>query len=171
MTISAALALALSLSAAAAPRGPAVVVALGKVLAEKGEGVATKDGGPKVQEAKMLLEKLLARSPHNTGALFNLGVLYADVLKRPQDARPLFQRFLSDAPSDHPARPEAARYASSLADAAPPAPPPPAPAPPAPERQGQQRRHQGTGEGGQIKIQGKAHMRRPRSAASLKYKA
>jgi tetratricopeptide (TPR) repeat protein len=109
---------------------------LGLAAALKGEGVATKDGGPKVQEAKMLLEKLLTRSPHNTGALFNLGVLYADVLKRPADARPLFQRFLSDAPSDHPARPDAARYASSLADSAPPPPPPPPAPAPAPKAGG-----------------------------------
>jgi protein O-GlcNAc transferase len=105
---------------------------LGLAAALKGEGVQAKDGAPKVQEAKNLLEKLLARSPHNVGALFNLGVLYADVLKRPADAAPLFQRFLSDAPNDHPARAEATRYASSLAASAVP-PPPPAPAPqPAP---------------------------------------
>ncbi len=97
---------------------------LGLAAALKGEGVQSKDGAPKVQEARALLEKLLARSPHNVGALFNLGVLYADVLKRPADAKPLFQRFLSDAPSDHPARAEATRYASTLAaDTPPPAPP------------------------------------------------
>jgi tetratricopeptide (TPR) repeat protein len=93
---------------------------LGLAAALKDEGVQAKDGAPKVQEARALLEKLLARSPHNVGALFNLGVLYADVLKRPADARPLFQRFLSDAPNDHPARAEATRYASSLASSAPP---------------------------------------------------
>ena len=107
---------------------------LGLAAALKGEGVASKDGGAKVQEAKSLLEKLLARSPHNVGALFNLGVLYADVLKKPSEAKPLFQRFLADAPSDHPARPEAMRYASTLATEAPatPAPAPSVPAPPAP---------------------------------------
>lgn len=104
---------------------------LGLAAALKGEGAQAKDGAPKVQEARALLEKLLARSPHNVGALFNLGVLYADVLKRPADARPLFDRFLEDAPSDHPARAEATRYATSLAASAPPA-APPAPAPGAP---------------------------------------
>ena len=41
-----------------------------------------------------LLEKVLAANPHDTSALFNLGVLYADFLKRPADAAPLFKRFL-----------------------------------------------------------------------------
>jgi tetratricopeptide (TPR) repeat protein len=104
---------------------------LGLAAALKGEGAGAKDGGPKVEEARTILEKLLVRSPHNVGALFNLGVLYADVLKKPAEARPLFQRFLSDAPSDHPARPDATRYASSLATEAPAPPTPPAPVPPA----------------------------------------
>jgi tetratricopeptide (TPR) repeat protein len=99
---------------------------LGLAAALKGEGAQAKDGAPKVQEARALLEKLLVRSPHNVGALFNLGVLYADVLKRPADARPFFERFLEDAPSDHPARAEATRYVSSIAASAP---PPAAPAP------------------------------------------
>jgi tetratricopeptide (TPR) repeat protein len=104
---------------------------LGLAVALKGEGAQAKDGAPKIQEARTLLEKLLERSPHNVGALFNLGVLYADVLKRPADAQPLFQRFLSDAPSDHPSRTEAEHYATALAASAPPpAPPPPAPPPP-----------------------------------------
>ena len=82
---------------------------LGLAAALKGEGDSSRrTGGRSVEEARALLEKLLARSPHNVGALFNLGVLYADVLKRPADARPLFDRFLADAPSDHPARAEAA---------------------------------------------------------------
>jgi Flp pilus assembly protein TadD len=104
---------------------------LGLAAALKAEGAAAKDGAAKVQEARALLEKLLARSPHNVGALFNLGVLYADVLKRPSDARPLFQRFLSDAPSDHPARADATRYVSSLGVDAPAPPPAAPPSPPA----------------------------------------
>ena len=103
---------------------------LGLAAALKGEGVQSKDGAPKVQEARAILEKLLTKSPHNVGALFNLGVLYADVLKRPADAKALFQRFLSDAPADHPARADATRYASTLAAEGPP-PTTGAPAPPA----------------------------------------
>jgi len=105
---------------------------LGLAAALKGEGVQSKDGAPKVQEARALLERLVARSPHNVGALFNLGVLYADVLKRPADARPLFERFLSDAPNDHPARGDATRYVTTLAAFAPPPAPPPTPSPGAP---------------------------------------
>ena len=75
----------------------------------KGEGGATK-----VEEARQLLEKLLARNPHSVGALFNLGILYNDALKRPSDAKPFFQRFLSDAPADSPSRPDAEHYLASL---------------------------------------------------------
>jgi tetratricopeptide (TPR) repeat protein len=95
---------------------------LGLAAALKGEG-----GPAKFEEARTLLEKLLDKNPHHVGALFNLGVLYADVLKRPTDAQPLFQRFLSDAPSDHPSRPEAERYVSNIANAAPKAAPTPTP--------------------------------------------
>ena len=59
----------------------------------------------------------------------DLGVLYADFLKRPGDAGPLFKRFLSDAPSDHPLRAEAEKYMSASAANAPPPPPPPPPGP------------------------------------------
>jgi tetratricopeptide (TPR) repeat protein len=87
----------------------------------------------KLEEARGLLEKVLAASPHDTSAEFNLGVLYADFLKRPGDAAPLFKRFLSDAPSDHPLRAEADKYVSAAAAVAPP-PPPSAPPPAAPPK-------------------------------------
>ena len=50
----------------------------------------------------------------------------ADFLKKPGDALPLFKRFLSDAPSDHPARADAEKYVSATSSAAdkPPTPPP-----------------------------------------------
>ena len=63
------------------------------------------------------LEKVLATDPHETSALFNLGVLYADFLKKPADAAPLFKRFLADAPSDHPLRADAETYVCSAATA------------------------------------------------------
>jgi tetratricopeptide (TPR) repeat protein len=78
---------------------------LGMAAALKGEG-----GPVKVEEARQLLEKILERNPHSVGALFNLGVLYNDALKRPADAKPFFQRFLSDAPADSPSRPDAEHY-------------------------------------------------------------
>jgi len=49
-----------------------------------------------------MLTKVLEKDPHNISALFNLGVIYADFLKKPGDALPLFKRFLSDAPSESP---------------------------------------------------------------------
>ncbi len=88
----------------------------------------------KLEEARTLLEKVLVSNPHDTSAEFNLGVLYADFLKKPADAGPIFKRFLSDAPGDHPLRAEAEKYVSAAAANAPPppAPPPGPPAPPAP---------------------------------------
>ena len=77
-----------------------------------------------------MLTKVLEKDPHNISALFNLGVLYADFLKKPGDAVPLFKRFLADAPGDHPARADAEKYlsaTSSASDKPAPAPPPPDP--------------------------------------------
>ena len=86
----------------------------------------------KLEEARALLEKVLGVDPHETRALFNLGVLYADFLKRPTDAAPYFKRFLADAPSDDPLRPDAEKYMSAaLASAPTPSPGPSAPAAPA----------------------------------------
>ena len=68
---------------------------------------------------------MIAGNPHDTSALFNLGVLYADFLKQPDKASPYFKAFLSDAPSDHPLRAEAEKYVSAAAANAPPPPAPP----------------------------------------------
>jgi hypothetical protein len=62
---------------------------------------------------------VLSADPHSVSALFNLGVLYADFLKKPADASTLFKRFLADAPSDHPLRAEAEKYLSASAANAP----------------------------------------------------
>jgi tetratricopeptide (TPR) repeat protein len=95
-------------------------------LAAALRGEADAQHPQKIDEARGLLEKALGSNPHDTSALFNLGVLYADFLKRPGDAAPLFKRFLADAPGDHPLRAEAERYVSAAAANAPPAPPLPA---------------------------------------------
>jgi tetratricopeptide (TPR) repeat protein len=79
-------------------------------LAAAIRGQADSKTPAKLEEARQILTKVLERDPHNIGALFNLGVLYADFLKKPAEATPLFQRFLSDAPSDHPARAEAEKF-------------------------------------------------------------
>jgi tetratricopeptide (TPR) repeat protein len=83
--------------------------ALGLAAALRGEG-----GPTRIEEARQILDKILERNPHNVGALFNLGVLYADVLKRPADARPLFKRFLAEAASDHPSRTDAEHYMAAI---------------------------------------------------------
>jgi tetratricopeptide (TPR) repeat protein len=101
-------------------------------LAAALRGAADPAHPQRLEEARSLLEKVLAADPHETSALFNLGVLYADFLKRPADAAPFFKRFLSDAPSDHPLRADAEKYMSAaLASAPPPAPAPAAPTAPA----------------------------------------
>jgi tetratricopeptide (TPR) repeat protein len=102
---------------------------VGLAVALRGE--ADPQHPKKLDEARALLEKVLERDPHNVAALFNLGVLQADFLKHVVEARPYFQRFLEDAPSGHPARPDAERHVAQANAASPPPPPPPA-APAAP---------------------------------------
>ncbi len=83
----------------------------------------------KLEEARLLLEHALEREPHHVSALFNLGVLYTEYLKKPQDGKPYFKRFLDDAPDGHPARPEAERYLNNVKDAQAPAVAEPSPKP------------------------------------------
>ncbi|WP_394845693.1 tetratricopeptide repeat protein [Pendulispora brunnea] len=85
---------------------------IGLAAALRGQG--SRERTEKWNDARSVLEGLLAREPHNVAALFNLAVLHVEFLKRPADARPLLTRFLADAPGDHPARPEAERYLASL---------------------------------------------------------
>lgn len=107
---------------------------VGLAAALRGESTMTNasgqpppDGAAKQAQAQKLLAAVLDRDPHNTSALFNLGVLNADFLKKPDDAKKLFKRYLSDAPKDDPARADAERYLSTLESAAPDAKPAPAP--------------------------------------------
>ena len=86
---------------------------LGLAAALRGQG--DKDRPAKWSEAQKTLEGVLVRDPHNVEAEFNLAVLLSEFLKRPGEAKPLFQRFLADAPSDHPARAEADRQMKALA--------------------------------------------------------
>ena len=72
-----------------------------------------------LEQAKTLLEKVVAASPHQTNALFNMGVLYADFLKKPGESATYFQRFLADAPSDDPLRTDAEKYVSAAAASGP----------------------------------------------------
>jgi tetratricopeptide (TPR) repeat protein len=86
--------------------------AIGLAAALRGQG--DKDHTAKWNEAQKILEGVLARDPHNVGAEFNLAILLSDFLKKPAEAKPLFQRFLTDAPADHPARAEADRQAKAI---------------------------------------------------------
>ncbi len=103
-------------------------------LAAALRGEADAQHPKKLEESRALLEKVLDRDPHDVAALFNMGILVADFLKHLGDAKPYFQRFLDDAPSGHPSRPDAERHISQANAAAPPPAPatPPAPAAPAP---------------------------------------
>lgn len=87
--------------------------------AEVGLAAALRGGsdgkpGPKLDEARAILDHVLSRDPHNTAALFNLGVLITDFLKKPQDAMKYFEQFLADAADKDPARPEAQKYIAMI---------------------------------------------------------
>lgn len=100
-------------------------------LAAALRGEADAQHPQKLDEARALLEKVISSDPHDVSALFNLGVLYADFLKRPADAQPLFKRFLADAPADSPLRPEAEKFLSAASANGPAPTPPPSGATPA----------------------------------------
>jgi tetratricopeptide (TPR) repeat protein len=102
-------------------------------LAAALRGEADAQHAQPLEEARTLLERVLAGDAHDTSALFNLGVLYADFLKKTPEGAQYFRRFLEDAPSDHPLRAEAERYVSAAAAGAPPL-SVPAPAPSASAR-------------------------------------
>jgi tetratricopeptide (TPR) repeat protein len=85
---------------------------IGLAAALRGQG--DKDKTAKWNEAQKILEGVLARDPHNVAAEFNLAILFADFMKKPAEAKPLFQRFLADAPADHPARAEAERQTKAI---------------------------------------------------------
>jgi len=78
---------------------------LGLSAALRGRG--TRDKKDLYLEAEKVLKELLERRPSDLEARFNLGVLYGRFLARPTEASQMMKSFLSDAPSEHPARPVA----------------------------------------------------------------
>ncbi len=96
---------------AVAPDDAAAEVGLAVAL----RGQADPRNPARYDHAKAVLERVIERDPHNTSALFNLGVLMMDHLKRADDAERAFARFLAEAPADHPARADAERWAVELA--------------------------------------------------------
>jgi len=101
-------------------------VGLAAALRGESEGKAQN----KLDEAKKLLEKVLDKDAKHASALFNLAILTADFLKKPDQAKSFFERFLDVAPKNHPSRPEAEKRVASAPKAAPT--PAPAPAPKVP---------------------------------------
>ncbi|MEO6603500.1 MAG: tetratricopeptide repeat protein [Polyangiaceae bacterium] len=85
---------------------------LGLAAARRGQGKRDDQSG--YLEAETLLKGILDREPKNVDATFNLAILYSDYLKRSSDATPLLQRFLDDAPKNHPGRAEAERLISGV---------------------------------------------------------
>lgn len=108
----------------ASPDESAAQIGLAAALRGESGGKDAK----RIDEAKAYLDKVLEREPHNLAALFNMGVLLAESMKKPADAKPFFERFLEDAPADHPARAEADRQLSGGKAPAPAAAVPGAPA-------------------------------------------
>jgi tetratricopeptide (TPR) repeat protein len=104
-------------------------------LAAADRGLSAGKDQKMLDDAKALLSAVLEREPHNLAALFNMGILLSDSMKKPADAKPYFERFLDDAPKDHPARAEAEKQlagggaAPAGAPVAPAAPAKPTPAP------------------------------------------
>ncbi len=88
--------------------------ALGLAAARRGQG-KREDTGPFL-EAERLIRAVLEREPQNLEATYNLAVLYADFLKRPAEAAPLYRRFVDQAPRSHPARAEAERALAAVSD-------------------------------------------------------
>lgn len=88
--------------------------ALGLAAARRAQG--KREESAPFLEAEKLIKGVLEREPKNLEATYNLAVLYADFLKRPADASPLYQRFLDQAPKSHPARADAERALAALAN-------------------------------------------------------
>ncbi len=86
--------------------------ALGLAAARRAQG-KREETAPYL-EAEKLIKGVLDREPKNLEATYNLAVLYADFLKRPADALPLYQRFLDQAPKGHPAHAEAEKALAAL---------------------------------------------------------
>ena len=76
-------------------------------LAASLRGTGKRDNQAPWSESEKLLKGVLEREPKNLAATYNLAILYSDFMQRPGDAKPLFKRFLDDAPKSHPSRPEA----------------------------------------------------------------
>lgn len=89
---------------------------IGLAAALRGQGSRAKPAP--YQEAEKVLLELLSKHSRAFTVPFNLGVLYADYLQRPEQAKQMFQRFLDHAPRQHPARERAKQRLTELSAAA-----------------------------------------------------
>jgi len=89
---------------------------LGLAAALRGQG-SRNDQGPYLA-AESLLKEILATTPGDWAAAHNLAVLYAESMNRPEQATAEYSRFLSHAPSEHPARPKAQKWVADHASVA-----------------------------------------------------
>lgn len=81
---------------------------LGLAAALRGQG--SRDRPEPYRECESVLLSLLESLPEHWVASYNLAVLYAESLDRPADAVAQYLRFLSRAPTEHPARMRARRW-------------------------------------------------------------
>jgi tetratricopeptide (TPR) repeat protein len=95
---------------AVAPEDPGAILGLAAAL--RGQG--RRDAPEPYVEAKKLLTEVLERQPDHLEATFNLAVLEADVLRQPDAARGLFERYLRAAPATHPGRSHAEQRLAAL---------------------------------------------------------
>lgn len=85
---------------------------VGLAAALRGQG--SRDKPAPYQEAEQVLLGLLKQHGQAPTPAFNLGVLYADYLQKPGEAKQMFERFLEYAPSKHPARARAEQKLAEL---------------------------------------------------------
>lgn len=85
---------------------------VGLAAALRGQGSRDKPGP--YQEAEQVLSSMLKQHPRALAPAFNLGVLYADYLQKPGEAKQMFEKFLDHAPSKHPERPRAEQKLTEL---------------------------------------------------------
>jgi tetratricopeptide (TPR) repeat protein len=89
---------------------------IGLAAALRGQG--TRDNPAPFREAEKVLLELLKQQSRAPAVAFNLGVLYADFMQKPADAKQMFERFLDFAPRQHPSRELATKKLAELAGGA-----------------------------------------------------
>jgi tetratricopeptide (TPR) repeat protein len=83
-------------------------------LAAALRGLGSRDNKAPYLEAEKLLRQVLDQHAREPSAAFNLGVLYADYLANPAEAKAMFERYLDNAPRSDPAREDAKKALAAL---------------------------------------------------------